>query len=74
MGGSFERGSSSGSMHKVKRRSFVLFCKQRQKLPMVVVGMKDVLPVIVARDYVIKSALDLDSPLSRHTREILSDA
>ena len=40
---------------------------------MVVVGMKYVLAAIAARDNVVKSSLDLDldSPLSRHTREIL---
>ena len=52
-------------------QSLLLFYKQREKLQMVVVGMKYVLTVIAARDNVIKSSLHLDSLLPRHTRQIL---
>lgn len=38
---------------------------------MVVAGMKHILPGIVGRDNEVKPSLNLDSPLSSHTREIL---
>ena len=55
----------------VKPRSFPLFCKQRQKLQMVFGKMKHVPPVIAPHDNVIKPSLNLNSPLPRHTREII---
>jgi len=40
---------------------------------MVVSGVKNVLPGISTRDHVVQTSFNLDSKISRHTRDILAN-
>jgi hypothetical protein len=53
-----------------KGRAVLLFCQQREEFQKVIVTVKDVLPVIAARYYMIETALNLGSQLSSHGRAL----